>query len=47
MEKWIVDNPQGKHGRRAYTPEMYGLTAEEIRAEFADYVQEYCQPPKP
>lgn len=42
MQKWLTDNPQGKHGRRPYTPEMYGLTANGIRKEFREYIEVFC-----
>lgn len=42
---WLKENPQGKHGRRAYTPEMYGLSAEGIRKEFRGYIEAFCGHP--
>eukprot|EP01106_Pelomyxa_sp_JSP_P006833 TRINITY_DN2108_c0_g1_i1.p1 TRINITY_DN2108_c0_g1~~TRINITY_DN2108_c0_g1_i1.p1 ORF type:complete len:111 (+),score=28.92 TRINITY_DN2108_c0_g1_i1:313-645(+) len=34
----LAQHPQGLHGRREYTPEMYGTTADQIRHLFRDYI---------
>lgn len=41
MRDWLAANPQHKHGRHEYTPEQYGLTADEIRRHFAAYIQHH------
>ncbi|KAH3763147.1 sulfotransferase [Pelomyxa schiedti] len=35
--QYLDDNPQGKHGRAKYTPEMYGLTNAIIEDTLSDY----------
>jgi hypothetical protein len=39
MERWVAENPQGKHGEHRYTPEQFGLTADDIREQFAGYIE--------
>ncbi|MFA6576441.1 MAG: hypothetical protein WCS84_13555, partial [Nocardioides sp.] len=46
MRAFIADNPKGKHGPHTYTPEEYGLIAEEIRERFADYIDHFRLPPE-
>jgi hypothetical protein len=37
MQRYLADNPQGKHGRHRYTLEQFGLDADEERARYAEY----------
>jgi len=37
MEAHLRDNPRGKHGTHRYDPEDFGLSAEGLREQFADY----------
>jgi hypothetical protein len=41
IEGWQVTNRSGAHGTHRYTPEEFGLTAAELRSNFADYVQRF------
>lgn len=41
MEAFMADSRQGKHGRHDYSLEEYGMTAQGIRQEFADYMSAY------
>ena len=42
MTKWLADNPQGKHGKVNTTLEMWGLSAEDIKTEFSEYIEKFC-----
>jgi hypothetical protein len=44
MTAFLADSRQGKHGKHDYSPEQYGMTADAIRAEFADYMITYNVP---
>ncbi|MET0146001.1 MAG: sulfotransferase [Ilumatobacteraceae bacterium] len=35
------DNPKDKHGRHTYTPEQFGLDADQLRRRFAPYIDKY------
>lgn len=37
MQKWLADNPQGKHGSHKYELEQFGLTQADIDQIFGDY----------
>src|SRR5574337_579210 len=41
MRAWLAANPQHKHGRHEYTPEQYGLTAGQIRRQYAAYIERH------
>ena len=41
MQQWEVSNPPGKHGRHSYSLEWCGLTADEVRAAFATYLERF------
>jgi hypothetical protein len=41
MRKLLAENPQGKHGKHAYSLEEFGLTADGVRAHFKDYCERY------
>lgn len=38
MRLYMRENPQGKHGRHDYSTAEFGLSAEEVRERFADYM---------
>lgn len=42
MRDWLATNPQHKHGRHEYTPEQYGLTADEIRRHYTAYIERHA-----
>lgn len=42
MEKYMADNPKGKHGRHEYALEEYGLTREGVHERFAGYIERYA-----
>lgn len=42
MRGWLADNPADKHGRHAYALADYGLTADEVRETYADYIAAYA-----
>ncbi len=44
MKAFIADNPPGKHGVHAYRPEDYGIVPEQVRAEFAEYIDYFGLP---
>jgi len=41
MLQWLADNPADKHGKRKYSLEEFGLTADDVRAVYTDYIDEY------
>ena len=41
MRTFIEDNPKGKHGTHAYTPEEYGVDPAAVRHTFADYIERF------
>jgi hypothetical protein len=41
VQRWLDDNPQGKHGVHRYTPEEYGLDADRLRSRFAFYTRRF------
>ena len=41
MRAFIEDNPQGKHGVHTYAPEDFSLVPEQVRADFADYIDRF------
>lgn len=44
MERYMAENPKGKHGKHDYSLEDYGLTRDRVHAEFADYIERYYIP---
>lgn len=42
MRAWRAGNPQHKHGKHRYTLEQFGLTAEQVNAEFAHYTARFA-----
>lgn len=41
MQDWLAANPQGKHGKHAYSSEEYGISDDDVRNGFADYIKQY------
>ncbi len=41
LEEWRTDHPQGKHGRHEYDADRIGVTAAEIRDQFAAYIEHF------
>jgi hypothetical protein len=41
VESYQDDNPKDKHGRHRYTPEQFGLDADQLRRRFAPYIEKY------
>ena len=41
MAAWLADNPQGKHGKHSYSSGEFGITDEDVRAAFAEYIAQY------
>ena len=44
MTAFLASNPQGKHGRHAYSLEEFGLTKEQVREHFRDYCERFGIP---
>jgi hypothetical protein len=40
MKAFIADNPKGKHGVHAYTPEEYGIDPETVRRDLKGYIEQ-------
>jgi Sulfotransferase family len=41
MQQWEKDNARDKHGKHSYTAEQMGVTEQEIRAVFTDYLKRF------
>lgn len=41
MDHWLQENRQHKHGVHHYSLEQFGLSAQQIRARFAEYIEQY------
>jgi hypothetical protein len=41
VRAWERDNPPGKYGKHRYTLESLGLTADQVRAAFAEYLERF------
>lgn len=41
IRHWLADNPAGKHGKHRYALEDYGVTEDEVREVYADYIATY------
>jgi hypothetical protein len=41
MQGWIAANPPGKHGEHRYDVASFGISAEDIRRRFADYIDRH------
>ncbi|MYB11081.1 MAG: sulfotransferase [Acidimicrobiia bacterium] len=44
MAAWMDENPQDRFGRHRYTLDQFGLSADEVRDQFAPYVDRYQVP---
>ena len=41
MHAWLRENPQGKHGEHKYNLDEFGLTEQDIRDHFSDYMDRF------
>jgi hypothetical protein len=41
MENWQVTNRSGAHGTHRYSPEQFGLRADELRSDYEFYVKHF------
>ena len=41
MQRWIAASPTTRHGEHRYRIEDYGITADQVRARFADYIERH------
>jgi hypothetical protein len=41
MQSWIAADPTSRHGKHSYNLEAFGMSAEGLREEFADYRAEF------
>jgi hypothetical protein len=41
IQRWLIANPQDKHGRHSYGAERFGLSERTIRERFAPYIERY------
>ncbi len=41
MRAWLAEDEKTRHGRHDYAPETYGMTAGQLRRDFAPYRQKY------
>jgi hypothetical protein len=41
MQRWIAASPTRRYGQHQYVLEDYGITATQVRAAFADYIDRY------
>ena len=41
MQAWLKFNPKNKHGEHSYSLSDYGLTADQVKEEFKDYIARY------
>jgi hypothetical protein len=41
MQRWLAENPQGKHGKHRYDLAQFGLTEDQVQTAFGDYQQRY------
>ncbi|MGH8446338.1 MAG: sulfotransferase family protein [Solimonas sp.] len=41
MQRWLVENPQGKHGEHKYSLDGTGISEDDIRRRFAPYIDLY------
>jgi hypothetical protein len=46
MQRYMADNPKGKHGRHKYSLEDYGLSRAGVHERFAGYIERYGIPVK-
>lgn len=41
IEKWLKENPADKHGKHSYSLATFGLTDDDVRTVYADYIESY------
>ena len=41
MQGFLAENPQGKHGKHSYSSEEFGITDDQVRERFAEYIAKY------
>ena len=41
MHAWLRENPQGKHGEHKYNLDEFGVTEQDIRDHFSDYMDRF------
>ena len=41
MKMYLRENPPGVHGKHTYSPEMFNLTAEQIKRDLSDYAKRF------
>lgn len=41
MAAWQAENRSGAHGTHRYTPEQFGLSAEQVRSDYAFYIEHF------
>jgi hypothetical protein len=41
VQRWVVENPQDKHGRHRYQPQDFGLDAGALRERFSFYTERF------
>lgn len=46
MQAFIDDNPPGKHGVHEYSPDQFGIDPDQVRADFAEYVDHFALDPE-
>jgi hypothetical protein len=44
VDRWVVANHSGAHGRHRYTPEQYGLSVSQIRSDYDFYIRHFDIP---
>jgi hypothetical protein len=44
MQAWHAENRSGSHGAHRYTPEQFGLRAEQLRADYDFYIERFDVP---
>ncbi len=44
MDRYMADNPKGKHGTHSYSLEEFGLTKQAVHDHFSDYIARYDIP---
>ena len=42
MQRWIADSPTSRHGEHRYDIADYGITADQVRQRFADYIERHA-----
>ena len=47
MEAWLVANARDKRPPHKYSPDDFGLTDAQVRADFADYLERFIDPREP